>query len=109
MLHRVQLLASDAGGQATLSAPARLRIDGQPPIVAVGLVDSGRGVRVSVRDRASGVKTAFCRVAFGDGAHAKGRKRARHVYARGGLYRIVVQVSDRVGNRAIVHRLVSVR
>ncbi len=107
--HRVQLLATDADGQATLSAPARLRIDGQPPEVTVRLVHGGTGVSVGVRDRASGVKAGTVRVQFGDGARAKGHKRATHLYARAGDYLIVVQARDRVGNGGVVRRLVSVR
>jgi hypothetical protein len=106
--HRVQLLALDADGQATLSAPAKLRVDGQPPEV---LTRGARGERESVvvRDRASGVVAAAVRVAFGDGHFASGRKRLTHRYRHAGVYRIVVRARDRVGNREVLRRLVSVR
>jgi hypothetical protein len=106
-VHRVQLLAIDADGGATLSAPASLRVDGQPPTVSVRTLSAGR-VRVLVADRASGVAAAKVWVSFGDGARARGRRRPSHRYRHPGTYRIVARVSDRVGNRATVVRLVSV-
>jgi hypothetical protein len=108
-VHRVQLLATDIYGEATLSAPAKLRIDGQPPKVSVRLSRGGTSVVVSVRDPDSGVDAAAVRVQFGDGRSAHGRKRLSHRYARAGVYRIVVRVRDRVGNTGVVRRLVSVR
>jgi hypothetical protein len=105
--HGVQLLATDVDGQATLSAPAKLRVDGQPPEVTARLV-SGDRVRVSIRDRASGVAVAATRVNFGDGHRAHGHKQFVHRYGRRGLYRIVAYMRDRVGNQGVVRRLVSV-
>jgi PKD domain len=107
--HKVQLLATDINGQATLSAPAELRTDGQPPKLTVRLVHGGTGVRVSIRDPDSGVAAGAVRVEFGDGASAHGHTRMTHRYARAGVYRIVASVRDRVGNRGVVRRLVSVR
>jgi hypothetical protein len=107
--HRVQVLATDIDGQQMLSAPDDLRVDGRPPTVSVALVRGGRGVRVRVRDGASGVRARAVRVSFGDGHGARGRKQMTHVYARAGVYRIVAYVRDRVGNAAVVRRLVSVR
>jgi hypothetical protein len=54
------------------------------------------------------VKAASVRVSFGDGASARGRVSLRHRYAHAGVYEIVVQASDRVGNRGLIRRLVSV-
>lgn len=107
--HRVQILATDIDGQATLSPIADLRVDGQPPTVEITLVHGGRGVRLRVRDVASGVAAAAVRVSFGDGHSAKGRKRVTHLYAHAGVYRIVAHVRDRVGNSAVVRQFVSVR
>jgi hypothetical protein len=107
-VHEVRLLAGDADGQETLSAPVELRVDGHPPTVAVR---AGRGgtVRVSVRDRASGVAVGAVRIRFGDGRGARARRLFTHRYARAGVYSIAVWVRDRAGNRAVVRRLVSVR
>jgi hypothetical protein len=103
--HRVQVLATDVDGDATLTPPATLWVDGRPPTV---LLEHARGgVVVRVVDRGSGVKAASVRVSFGDGARARGRVRLRHRYAHAGVYEIVVQASDRVGNRGLIRRLVS--
>jgi hypothetical protein len=107
--HRVQVLATDIDGQATLSAPDDLRIDGRPPALTIARVDGGRGVRVRVRDSASGVNAGATRISFGDGHSARGHKLASHLYTRAGVYRLVVHVRDRVGNSAVLRRLVSVR
>ncbi|HSZ70346.1 MAG TPA: PKD domain-containing protein [Solirubrobacteraceae bacterium] len=105
--HRVQVLATDIDGQSTLSAPATLLIDASPPTVTVRSVAGV--VRVRVRDRYSGVAAAGVRVQFGDGATAHGRTRYLHRYARPGVYRIVVDVRDKLGVAGVVHKLVSVR
>ncbi|HTA13508.1 MAG TPA: PKD domain-containing protein, partial [Solirubrobacteraceae bacterium] len=107
--HRVQLLAIDIDGQATLSAPDGLRVDGRPPTLTSTLAQGGRGVRLRVRDGASGVNAGATRISFGDGHSTSGRKRVTHLYAHAGVYRIVAHVRDRVGNSAVVRRLVSVR
>lgn len=102
--HEVQLLAIDASGQATLSAPSELRVDGQPPTVSLRHTRAG-AIRVVIRDRASGVRWASLRVGFGDGRRVRVRARLAHRYARAGVYRVVVSVADRVGNRVTVRRL----
>lgn len=107
--HRVQLLVIDADGQATLSAPSELRVDAQPPSVSVRTLRGGGAVSVSVRDRASGVSAAAVRVSFGDGHSGRGHKRLTHRYTRPGVYQIVVYARDRVGNRGVTRKLVSVR
>jgi hypothetical protein len=108
-VHHVQVLATDSAGQQTMSARSELKIDANPPIVRVKLVDDGRGVRVVVRDDASGVDTAATRVAFGDGYSTSGRRAATHIYQRAGSYTIVARVRDKVGNSATVHLRVQVR
>jgi hypothetical protein len=107
--HRVQVLATDIDGQSTLSAPATLLIDASPPSVSVRSVDGASAVRVRVRDRYSGVAAAGVRVQFGDGTTAHGRTRYLHRYAHPGVYRIVIDVRDKLGVAGVVHRLVSVR
>jgi hypothetical protein len=105
--HAIQVLATDADGQATLTSPSALLIDGQPPVVSVARTGQ-RGVRVRVTDAASGVETRFVTVSFGDGAHAHGRASFRHFYGHAGTYQVVVQVRDKIGIQATVRRLVSV-
>jgi hypothetical protein len=105
--HRVQVLATDVDGDVTLTPPAALRVDGRPPSVLLERSPGG-GVVVRVLDRGSGVKASSVRVSFGDGAGARGRVRLRHRYAHAGVYEIVVQASDRIGNRGLIRRLVRV-
>lgn len=108
-VHRVQLLAHDTKGEATLSAPAALLIDGEPPTVAIRRVDRGRAVIVAVRDPDSGVDVRAVRVSFGDGRSGRARKRLEHRYRRPGVYLIVAHVRDQLGNATVVRRLVRVR
>jgi PKD domain len=105
--HRVQLFATDADGQATLSPPSTLMVDGLPPTVRVSVQDGKVSVRVS--DAYSGVDAHAVSVSFGDGSRAGGRTSLRHRYARGGVYQVVVHVRDELGNTGVVRRLVSVR
>lgn len=107
--HTVQLLASDISGEQTLSAPSRLLIDGQIPVVSVSRPHSGSSVVVRVRDAQSGVDARAVSVRFGDGRRARGRKVFRHRYAHGGIYRLVARVRDNAGNAGVVSELVSVR
>jgi hypothetical protein len=108
-VHRVQLLATDIDGQATLSSPATLRVDGTPPTVTIKRRQGDYAVSVSIRDDYSGVDAHAVSVSFGDGHHAGGRTRLSHRYARAGIYQVVVHVRDRLGNSGVVRRLVSVR
>lgn len=107
-IHRVQVLATDAAGQQTMSAISTLKVDSTPPIVKLRHIDGGRGVRVAIRDTASGVDIRASKVAFGDGQHAQRRAAFDHRYRHAGVYMITVQVRDRVGNAATVHLRVSV-
>ncbi|MGC2375290.1 MAG: hypothetical protein WA484_15585 [Solirubrobacteraceae bacterium] len=107
--HNVQVLASGIDGQATLTPDATLQVDGTPPTVGVLRAFGGRGVRIRVVDRDSGVRAHAVSVSFGDGRRAARRARFVHRYARAGIFRIVIRVSDRIGNRATLTRLVSVR
>jgi hypothetical protein len=108
-VHRVQLLVTDIDGQATLSAPSALRVDGTPPTVTIRRALGGSGVSVVVRDRYSGVNVHAVSIAFGDGHRTDGRGRAKHRYAHPGIYQVVVRVRDRLGNGGVVRRVVSVR
>jgi hypothetical protein len=108
-LHKVQLLATDTYGQATLTAPSTLRIDGTPPTVKITSAQSGYGVTVRVSDAQSGVEASAVSVSFGDGKRASGRKLFHHRYAHAGNYTIVVSVRDNIGNKGVVRKLVSAR
>jgi hypothetical protein len=107
--HRVQLLASDSDGQATLTPSSALLVDGQPPSVKISRALGGRGVSVRISDPFSGVNARRVSVTFGDGSSAQGHARFRHSYVRAGVYRVVVRATDRLGNRGLVRQLVSVR
>jgi PKD domain len=107
-VHHVQVLARDSDGQQTMSARSELMVDADPPAVRVRLIDHRHGVRVSVRDAASGVDVGATRISFGDGAKAIGSTHARHLYRHAGTYRITASVRDNVGNHATVHLRVRV-
>jgi PKD domain len=107
--HSIQVLATDRDGQATLTSPSTLMVDGQPPAVKVTLAGGGDSVNVRISDPYSGVDAGAVRVSFGDGGHAGGRTLLRHRYTHPGVYRIAVDVRDKLGNQAVVRRLVSVR
>lgn len=107
--HQVQVLATDSDGQSTLTAPATIEIDGEPPKVSFVRVDSGRGVRVKVSDPYSGVATSATSVSFGDGTSAHGRARLVHLYRRAGIYQVIAHVRNNLGYQATVRQLVSVR
>ncbi len=119
--HRIQIFATDAGGQETGSRVGTLLIDRRPP--RVELKRRGRRVTVVVTDgskrTASTLRKGSVRVAFGDGGAGasasasasqrrvtkpkkKGRPptvRVEHAYSGSGRYRVRVQARDRAGNR----------
>lgn len=107
--HQVQVLATDSAGQRTMSTKVPLKIDVNPPIVRVRLIDHREGVRVSVSDRASGVDAQATKISFGDGARSNGRAHAKHVYRLAGTYTIAAHVRDKVGNATTVRIRVKVR
>lgn len=107
--HRVQVLATDSLGQATLTPPATLLVDGEPPSVAITRTHGDHAVTVRIGDAYSGVEASAVSVSFGDGHGARGRTAFHHTYAHAGIYRIVVHVRNRLGIAGIVRRLVSVR
>jgi len=107
-VHRVQVLATDSLGQQTMTPAADLKVDANPPEVAVRAL-GGLRVRVRVSDKASGAVAAGTSIAFGDGASAYHKLSAVHVYARSGRYVIVVHSRDRVGHHLVAHIRVQVR
>ncbi len=107
--HRLALLATDRYGEQTLTQNDNLEIDSQPPSVQVRRSGRGGGeVAITVSDAYSGVDSAATQISFGDGGRAKGRARARHRYARPGVYEVVVKVRDRLGVSGTVRRLVKI-
>jgi hypothetical protein len=108
-VHEVQVLATDVYGQSTLSALSPLKVDGQPPGVKVSAAMGGYGVAVRVGNAESAVAVQSVSVSFGDGTQTTGHKLVRHRYTRAGVYTVVVRVRDKLGNRGVVRRLVSVR
>ena len=106
--HTVQLLATDIDGQSTLSKPSKLRVDGAP-LVSVKRTSGGRALSVGVHDPYTGIDVHDVTVSFGDGHSARGRKRFVHRYAHAGVYRVIVHVRDKLGNTAVITRLVKLR
>jgi PKD domain-containing protein len=107
--HKVQVLATDIFGQSTLSAGSTIKVDGGSPNVRFVRAQGGRAVTVRLSDPNSGLAVKSIEVSFGDGAHAAKRKALAHRYAHPGVYQVVVQVSDELGNKTTVRKLVSVR
>jgi hypothetical protein len=106
--HFVQVLATDIDGQATLTPPTPIKVDGQAPTLQVKPTRGGHTVSVRVRDSGVGVRGKDVRISFGDGMVGRRRTDLRHSYARPGVYTIVAHLSDRLGNSAVVRRVVSV-
>lgn len=107
--HRVQILATDIDGQATLSPPSTLRVDGAPPTIKITRSGAGHAVSIRVSDAFSGVDAHTVSVSFGDGQRAGAHTRFFHRYARAGIYQVRVSASAKIGNRGAVRQLVSVR
>lgn len=101
-VRHVQILATDASGQQTLSGESELKVDGSPPVASVRH-DRGLTVTVNVKDAQSGAVRSDTSMSFGDGTHSKGRLTVRHTYARAGHYVIVVKMRDKVGNSGTAH------
>jgi hypothetical protein len=108
-VHHVQVLASDASGQQTMSSEAELKIDANPPLVRLGYLDRRRAVRVTISDRASGVDRRVIAISFGDGKRSYRHTSAVHVYRRAGVYTITARVRDKAGNQAVDHLQARVR
>jgi hypothetical protein len=108
-IHHLQVLATDADGQAVLTPPATVKIDGAPPAVSITRTRDGRGVLVKVSDSYSGVAAHSVHIDFGDGHSVRGKTHVVHEYARAGIYRVTVAASDNLGNGAVVTEPVSIK
>lgn len=109
--YRVRVLATDAAGQQTLTAPALLSVDSTPPQAQVALRGRRLTVRASDGPRGAGasLKPGSTKVRFGDGDADAGGARVRHRYRAPGRYRVRVELRDRAGNRATSVQTVRVR
>jgi len=107
--HKVQVLATDIFGQSTLTPASTLKVDGGSASVKVTRARGGHRVNVRVSDSNSGLVAKSISVSFGDGVRAGKRKALAHRYAHAGVYEVVVKASDKLGNKATVRKLVSVR
>jgi hypothetical protein len=105
--HSVQVLATDRYGQSTLTPTTHIDVDASPPDIRI--TPRRRDVVVvRVSDAYSGVAARTVRVSFGDGATAHGKKALTHHYARPGIYQVVVQARDKLGNAITLRRLVKI-
>jgi hypothetical protein len=107
--HKVQVLATDIFGQSTLTPASTIKIDGGSPSVKIKRTHGDHAVSVRLSDPNSGLAVKSIKVSFGDGKQANGHKTLSHVYSHAGVFQIVVQVSDMLGNKTTVRRLVSIR
>lgn len=99
-VHVLQVVATDAGGQETTSAPAELRFDASPPKASVRRYRNGL-TEVKLTDAASGVDKTATRIDWGDGT--KGSKRV-HRYRGGARPKITITARDKAGNRLKVRK-----
>jgi hypothetical protein len=107
--HKVQVLATDIFGQSVLTPAAPLKVDGGSPNIKIARTHGDHAVAVRLSDPNSGLALKTIKVSFGDGAHAAKRKSVAHRYGHPGVYQVVVQVSDKLGNKATIRKLVSIR
>ncbi len=114
--HTWQVTAANLADGQTSGAPATVWVDTTPPRLRVAF--SGRpyagepiSAEVSAADapdpqepgaRASGIGTV--RVRWGDGASSSNSGSHAHVYAKPGLYRVLVRATDRAGNSVSIAR-----
>lgn len=96
----LQVVAIDAGGQETTSAPAELRYDATPPRATVRRYRNGL-TEVRITDRASGVDRTATSINWGDGT--RNAKRV-HRYRNGARPKITIRASDKAGNRMTVRK-----
>jgi hypothetical protein len=104
----VQVQAADRFGQWLLSNRAKLRVDGNPPLVQAR-VRKAHKVVVRLGDSGSGLARGATVVSFGDGERDRGGSKFVHSYPAPGRRTIVVRARDKVGNRLWRRLKVAVR
>jgi len=107
-VHHVQILVTDASGQATLSAPSPLHIGTPAPAVSVRSADAGHGVGVRVSAHGRRLLVRSVEIDFGDGARSNAVAAVVHRYARPGRYLVVVRARTQAGTSTVTRREVSV-
>lgn len=99
--HEVTVVATDRGGQTRTSVSSTLLVDRTAPRARLRQLDANQ-VRITITDgprrQVSGV--AGARIAWGDGATTRTRRKAIHRYSAPGPRRIVIATRDRAGNKA---------
>lgn len=111
--HALTVVATDASGQTTTSAVARLKVDRAAPRATVTVVrrkrSATRTVRVTVSDgpRRDSSGVAAVTVSWGDGSRAQ-RRAGSHRYRRPGTYRVRIAARDQIGNARTVVRKVRI-
>ena len=113
-VRHVQVVGTDAQGQAIATDPVDLKVDARPPSARYTNTTSRRhgrhAIAVTVADAASGVVAARTTCRFGDGSTVQqGHKTFRHAYRRAGRYVVRVVTRDRAGNPATLRLRVAVR
>lgn len=102
-VRQVRVLATDALGGQTLTKPAKLRIDGEAPLVKLQVKPGLRQVSVRLHDGGSGLMTKKTNVSFGAGMTFSGGSKFHVTYPRSGHYRVTVRAGDKAGNRVFRH------
>lgn len=103
---QVKVIATDSLGGQVVSATAKIKVDGEPPLARARA--HGLTVVIGLSDADSGVARATC--LFGQGSKpVRSRAKCRHRYARPGTYAIAVHERDRAGNSIVRHLRVRVR
>jgi len=113
-VRQVQVLATDAQGQAVASDPVRLKVDARPPTATAKAAPRKRygrhAIAVTVADAGSGVVASATTCRFGDGSRQqKGHRTFRHRFRRAGRYVVRVVTRDKAGNATTLRVRVQVR
>jgi hypothetical protein len=115
-VHHWRVVATDAAGQTSMTPLRRLQVASSPLRVTLsvsGAATVGVPVRVGVHVRASKGKQRRVRVRkatidFGDQTPAALGVVATHAYAKPGIYRVLVTVTDTAGRSTAAQKIVHV-
>jgi hypothetical protein len=113
-VRQVQVIGTDAQGQAIAADPVDLKVDARPPTAryrsTAGRKYGRHSIAVTVADAASGVVAAKTTCRFGDGSKVQqGHKTFRHKYKRAGRYVVRVVTRDKAGNQTTLRLRVMAR